>query len=111
MEHAQAFNLGQPIEVVVLRQQRCTTQPGQLNELGVYLWGSRKVQFQDFADHVIALFEDIDSGQPAAATAALDGVCGVSDALQFLKDECRSHEPALNESGLDDIDNPSVNQR
>ena len=110
VEHANALDLGEPVEVVVLGHERRAARTGQLDEAGVHLGRTGEVEIDDLADDVLALLEGIDDAEPAAALLAAEGIGGVRDALELLEHESGDEQAPGDEPGRCDVDDPAVDE-
>src|SRR5207342_194677 len=111
VEDADALELGDPVQVVVVGQDRLRAHPGEGDELGV-----------DLGDVGHGLVDDLDRGrrvllhlrqdlEAAPAAVATERVRAVRDVLELVEDELRDNERAVDEARIDDLGDPAVDDR
>ena len=83
---------------------------GQTHELGVHSLDVRVVGAVD-AHRPGAVLQTLDEVEAAAAADALLGVGGVGQPLEFLDDEARDEQFALDEARVDDLKDAPVDDR
>ena len=110
IEDADSLDLGQPVEVVVLRHDRGAACAGQLDETRVHLWRAGKVEVHQLADDVVSLLQGLDDGKAATALGPAHAVRRVRHALQLFEHEPRKQQPPGDEPGGRHVDDAAVDQ-
>src|SRR5215470_10302486 len=108
VQHVYAAQLGDLVQVEVVRDDLALQRARQLDELEIHLAHVREVEVGNqhvHARHLLDLLQDV---EPAAAAVALERVRRVGDELQLLQHELRNHERAVEEAGFADVGNAAV---
>ena len=106
-----ALQLGDPVEVEVVGQDHPAARPREGHELGVHLGLGRHRVLDDLDRGPRLLLHPGEDLEAAPAAVAAQRVRAVGDVLELIEDEPRDHERAVDEPGLDDLGDPSIDDR
>src|SRR5207342_3525141 len=108
VEHVDAAQLRDLVQVEVVRHDLAVQRTRQLNELEIDLADLGKIDVRDQHFHTRHLLNALQDVEAATAAIAFHRVGGVGHQLQFLEHELRDDERAVDEPGVADIRDPAV---
>src|SRR5579859_2914083 len=108
IEHLDALQLRDTIEVEVVGDDGTVPLPGQLDQLGVHLVNRFGIGVADLDRNGRFFLEPLQDLQAAPATLAAHTVGGIGDMLQLFEDEARHNQRANDESGLANIGDAAI---
>ena len=111
VQHADALQVGDAIQVQVVREHGAPVLLRQGDELGVDLRGARHVLVDDLDRGRRGLAhsgQDLEAASPAGAA---QGIGAVREPLDLVEDEARHLQDAEQEPGIGDVRDPPVDDR
>ena len=110
VHHPHALQLGDAVEVEVVRQDDPAALLGQLDQLRVDLGDAGGLVLDDLNRRPEIALHAVQDLQAAPAAIAPQGVRGIRDVLQLLEHEPGNDERAVHEPGLHDLRDPAVDE-
>src|SRR5579883_1006929 len=108
VQHLDAVELRDFIEVEIVRDHLAVVDLGQLDQLHVDVADVGEIVLDDLHIEVRHLLDALQNVEPAAAAVALHGIGRIGDELQLAQDELRNHQNAVEEAGFGDIGDAAV---
>ena len=108
VEDADAFELGDAIEVVVVGHDREASLLRQLDQLHVDLVELRNVVVDEFDVDEWLFLQGVEDLEAAPSTVAAQSIAGVGDVLKLGEDEMRHQHSLTQEAGLRDVHDAAI---
>src|SRR6185369_301203 len=108
IEHLHAVQLCHLIQVEIVGHDLAFIKFAELDQLHIHFAHRWEIVFHDLYRQGGDLLHALQDVEATTSTIALQGIGGVSDELQLAQNERRNHKDAVEETGLRDISDASV---
>src|SRR5665213_2671131 len=108
VQHFDAMQLRDLVQVEIVGHNLARVDLGQLNQLHIDFANVREVFFDDLDGqlrHFLDTLQDVETAPPAVA---LHRIGGIGHQLQLVQYELGDHQRSVHKAGLDDVGNASV---
>ena len=111
VHHPDALQLGDAVQVEIVREDHPAPGTRERDELGIDLGLGRDGVLDDLDRRARFLLHPVEDLEAPAAAVASEGVRAVGDVLQLIEHEARHDQRAIDEARFDDLGDPPVDDR